>query len=284
MHATLLGTGSPIPTLERAGTSLLLDVGDDRLLVDCGPKTTHRLVEEGVDPGTIETVFFTHRHVDHDADFFHFAVASWSLGRETLSVYGPDGTADLVDALGDLYADDIAYRKRFDYPEGGMDVDVTTVSPGFEAAGDGWQVAAHPVEHSVETYAYRFEAGDASLVVSGDTRHLDSLAEFAAGADVLVQDACAFAEPVADPDEPVVWERLTEPLSDEHLATLQRTHCTPREAGRIAANAGVETLVLTHLLPYRDTTAMRAAAEATFDGHVLVAEDGLELDLSQPPT
>lgn len=278
MHVTLLGTGSPVPTLERAGTSLLVDAGGDRLLVDCGPKTTHRLIEEGVDPGTVETLFFTHRHVDHDADFFHFAVASWSLGRESLSVYGPAGTGDLVDALGDLYAADIAYRKRFDYPEGGMDVDVTTVTPGFAAARDGWRATAHPVEHSVETYAYRFEADGASVVVSGDTRHVDDLADFAAGADVLVQDACAFAEAVSDPDEPVVWERLTEPLSDEHLETLRRTHCTPGEAGEIAAEAGVDTLVLTHLLPYRDTAALRGAAAETFDGRVLVAEDGLELD------
>ncbi len=280
MHVTLLGTGSPVPTLERAGTSLLLDAGDDRLLVDCGPKTTHRLIEEGVDPGTVETVFFTHRHVDHDADFFHFAVASWSLGRESLSVYGPDGTADLVDALHDLYEDDIAYRKRFDYPEGGMDVDVTTVSPGLAEEREGWRVTAHPVEHSVETYAYRFEeASGASLVVSGDTRRVDTLADFASGADALVQDACAFAEPVPDPDEPVVWDRLTEPLSDEHLETLRRTHCTPTEAAEIAAEAGVEILVLTHHLPYRDADAMREEVTGVFDGRVVVAEDGQTFDL-----
>lgn len=280
MHVTLLGTGSPVPTLERAGTSLLLDAGDDRVLVDCGPKTTHRLVEEGVDPGTVETLFFTHHHVDHDADFFHFAVASWSLGRRSLAVYGPEGSRRLVEALHDLYEADIAYRRRFDYPDGGMDVDVTTVTEGVVAETPDWRATALAVDHSVETYAYRFEerGTGATMVFSGDTRRVDALADFAEGADVLVQDACAFREAVPNPDEPVVWDRLTEALSEDHFETLRRTHCDPTDAAEIAAAAGVETLALTHLLPYRDADAMRAEAAESFDGRVVVAEDGLTLD------
>ena len=273
MDVTLLATGSPVATVERGGTSVLVTVGDEPLLVDCGPRTVLRLVEQDVDLADVESLFFTHHHVDHNADFFEFVIGSWSAGRETLTVYGPQGTADYLGALYDLYAEDIAYREWFGYPADGIeDVEVVRTTADLAVETESWSATALPVEHSIETYAYRFEeaASGQSLVVSGDTRRIDALAEFAAGADLLIQDACI--APRATEDGP-------RPMSDAAVAKHEQNHCSPEDAGRIAADAGVGTLVLTHLLPDRDHDVMRVEAGSVFDGDVVVAEDGMTFGL-----
>lgn len=280
MDVTLLGTGSPVPTVERGGTSQVITVDEEPILVDCGPLTVHRMVENGIDPGTVETLFFTHQHVDHNADFFQFVIASWSLGRESLSIYGPEGTADYLDALYDLYDEDIAYRERFGYPADGIeDVEVVTTDSELSVSTETWSATALPVDHSIETYAYRFadQATGQTCVVSGDTRRIDELATFAEGADLLIQDCCI--APVADDAtaDGVLDDRFTTPLDDDHRQKHKQNHCDPGDAGWLAERAGVDTLVLTHLLPYRDHDAMGEQASAVFDGEVVVAADGLTI-------
>ena len=281
MDITLLATGSPVPTVERGGTSQLIEAGGEPILVDCGPRTVLRLLEAGVDLADLETLIFTHHHVDHNADLFQFVIASWSAGRRTLDVYGPTGTADFIEAMYDLYEEDIAYRQWFGHDGAGIeDIDVTRTTDALPIETDAWSATALPVEHSIETYAYRFEEHEtgASCVISGDTRRLDSLADFATGADVLVCDAC-IAPPLDAPTPPGVPDRFGEPISAETLERHKQNHCDAADAGEIAAAAGVDTLVLTHLLPHRDGMAMLDQAGAVFDGEVVVAEDGLELSV-----
>lgn len=210
MKITLTGTGSPVPTLDRAATSLVVEIGGESVLIDCGPRTVYQLMAAGIDPGDIETLLFTHHHMDHNASFFHFAFTSWTEGgRESLDVYGPDGTDRLVDALYDIYEEDIEYRRAI-YPTDGIStIQCHTVTEGFDMERDEWRVSALPVEHSIETYAYRFDEHDtgASFVFSGDTRKIDALGEFATGAGVLVQDANSAPideDRVPDPDEQFV--------------------------------------------------------------------------------
>lgn len=279
MDVTLLGTGSPVPTLERAGTSLAVEVGGETLLVDCGPGATHRMVEHEIHPGSVDRLFLTHNHVDHTADFFHFVVASWSLGRDSLEVYGPPGTDRLLSALREVYAEDIRYRKRFYDGSGIEEVTWTETSEGEVATGDGWRVSALPVEHSIETRAYRFESEGRAFVFTADTTPMPDLAGFAEGADLLLADACVARETADPPERGLVWERLAETMGDEQAAGLRRTHCTPAEAGEIAADAGVDTLALTHHLPYRDTEAMVAEAKEVFDGQCVAAADGMRFPL-----
>lgn len=280
MDIRLLGTGSPIPLTDRGGTSVLLSVGDERVLVDCGPLTVHRMLENGIDPATVEMLFLTHHHIDHTADFFQFIISSWSMGRESLSIYGPEGTADFLDALYDLYEEDIAYREWFGHGTDGIkDLDVVRTTADLSVTTENWSATALPVEHSIETYAYRFtdERTGETCVLSGDTRRIDELAEFAAGADILIQDCCIAPIAANPPTDGQIPDRLARPMSDEMRRKHKQNHCDPEDAGWIANEAGVDTLVLTHLLPHRDHAAMRKKARTAFDGEVRVAEDGISL-------
>jgi ribonuclease BN (tRNA processing enzyme) len=282
MEVTLLGTGSPIPFPDRAGTSIHVECDGEQALIDCGPGAVNRLVENDKPLDRIDRLFFTHQHLDHNADFFNFAISSWALGRAELTVYGPSGTGDLLEAVESVYHEDIQYRERMDYPDGGIrDIAFETVDAAFTLDAEAWTVDAHPVEHSIETFAYRFTepSTGAEFVFSADTRYVESLAEFASGADLLVQDACVAPRRDGPPAEGQIWEHFGGSASEQRLAELRRTHCTPEQAGEIAASAGADVLVLTHLLPYRDTDEMRRAAESEFDGDVRVGHDGLSFEL-----
>lgn len=289
MKVTLLGTGSPVPLPERAGTSILISVGDDNLLFDCGPGTVTRLLENGINPGSIDRLFFTHHHIDHNADFFNFVIANWGRGgsREPLRIHGPSPWTDsLLESLHEIYEEDIGYREDVGYPTSGIwDIDTSPVNHGSVVEADRWRVEAYAVDHSIETYGYQITDEDTGrkLALSGDTRRCDSAVSLADGADLLVQDSC-IAPVTDDPPtdtETFVWEEYTEPMPEEKRAGLNQTHCDPTEAGEIAAAAGVETVVLTHLLPYRDAESMRDAASGAFDGTVIVAEDGLEITVER---
>lgn len=281
MQVTLLGTGCPTPVLERAGASLVVTVDGDPLMLDCGPRAVYELMRNDINPGSVDELLFTHHHVDHNASFFHLAIVGWTAGRQSLTVYGPSGTDTLIDSFYAIYEEDLAYRARVGYPaEAIQNIEWIRVDPSFVMERDDFSVTAFPVEHPIETYAYRIEGGDGTVVFSGDTGECDGLAEFAAGADVLVHDA--HMSPIGEPPvEGFVWDRYRRPYPDRVREELSRTHCTPAQAARSAAAAGVDTLVLTHFPPYRDVAAIRSEAEAVFDGEVVVGEDGLTLSVSR---
>lgn len=279
MEVTILGSGSPLPTTTRGGQSLALRAGGDRLLIDCGPLTVERLLENGFELGAIETLFFTHQHMDHNASFFHFAITSWMYGRRALTVYGPRGTEALLRALTEVYRADLEYRSQYGRPIDAItEMTSTVVSEGFSARGDGWTASAIPVDHAIETVAYRVEDAAGSMVYSADTGQPEPLYEFAAGADILVQN-CAVAPAGGDGSaaDRESWRQYqaNNPPHDE--SPLADQHCTPEEAATVAAEAGVGTLVLTHLLPMRDTAAVRRRASAIFDGSIEIASAGLTL-------
>jgi len=282
MQVTLLGTGSPIPTLERAGTSLVVETGNEAFMIDCGPKTVYRLMEEGFDYGEIEDLFITHHHLDHNAAFYNFVFTSWAQGgRESLTVYGPDGTDTLLESMYDVYEDDLEYRRDI-YPSAGItDIETEQLHDEFVTTIDGHTITALGVDHSIETYAIKVtdRETDETFVFSSDTSKIPALTDFARDADVLVQDACIgpYSEDEV-PEDGFVWDqyRADSPYSSD---AVEESHCSATEAGEIASSAGVDTLVLTHFLPYRDTDEMYERATESFDGSVVVAEDGLELQI-----
>jgi ribonuclease Z len=162
---------------------------------------------------------------------------------------------------------------------------VHEIDVGWSWEDGGVQVLTGAVEHhqrlGLPSIAYRVEGRDGVVVISGDTAPCDDVVELARGADVLVHDA-AFLEEIIE--ERQMW-----------------SHSGPSGAGRVAAAAGVKTLVLTHLGPYTSaapSVAMAsmyygerrgpeiwdeivARAQAQFDGEIILGRDGLVLAVGQ---
>jgi ribonuclease Z len=278
----VLGTGGPRPDIHRAGPAILIRLGDQCILVDAGRGVTVQLAKAGVRASAIRTLFITHHHFDHIGDIYDLALSSWLDGRrEPLRIFGPPDTKRIVDVLlNQVYDKDIQWRSSGEPVFGGWSpVVAEDIVAGEVYHGDGWQILAEPVKHGHGLdlpeaflrrwicYGYRFEAAGRMIAISGDTVDCDGLRRLAAGADVLVM-CCYLA--------------AAEITSDHFRRLANHTLACGDTVGRIAARAGVKTLVLTHHRP-RQVDAMlgllRKEVREDFSGSLVIASDLEEVEL-----
>lgn len=276
----LLGTGGPRPDVARGATSLLIETGSDNLLIDAGRGVVRQLASLGVALASVDPVLITHHHYDHIGELHDVILSSWLMGRtRPLRLFGPPETKRIVDTLIDqVYDKDIAFRTHEFVNSPWQPVAVTDVVSGLVCEGPGWRVSAEIVEHGSRLdfpeafrmrwicLGYRFECEHGVIAFSGDTVDCPGLRRLAANADILVQ-CCYLAQ--AEIDTPAMRR-----LADFTLASADTV-------GRIAAEAGVRTLVLTHHRQKSEAMLLRMRDEVAtaFSGPVLLGYDGLRVSL-----
>ena len=293
----LLGTqGGPNYTATRGEAANAVVVDGQPYLVDCGYGTLAALKKAAVNHRQIARIFLTHLHDDHTADLPALLNRQWTDGRvDPVTVAGPFGTRRMVEAAIAFGEANAAIR---------LVDEARTVKPADMFRGQDLAATATPVEvfrddrvtvRSVEnthypdeskqkmpyrSVAYRFDARNRSFVFSGDTGYSPGLVALAKGAEILVCEAIdvvamrkAFDGMVARgmyADNPEgVWRHIV------------ATHTPLEEAGRMATEAGVRTLVLSHLVPGAldplPDEIYLAPARKTFRGEVVVGRDQLVL-------
>jgi len=243
MQITVLGSGTAIPVPDRFPAGYLLRTDRITAMVDCGPGSLRRLAQAGVDLAALDAVFLTHFHTDHCADVgpLLFALRNPAYaGRKPLHLFAAQGLERHLEILATAWPWAVAK----DY-----ELRVKELSPGRFEFGD-LQVRVLPIRHTAQSLGYRFtDPNGYSAAFSGDADQCDELVELARDADLFVCDA-------AFPDEGRV---------DGHL--------TPGLAGQHAQRANARTLVLTHFYPECAGIDVRAQAQRTFGGEVIVATD-----------
>ena len=276
----LLGTkgGPRVGESGRSNPSTLILINDVPYLVDCGYGATKQLLLAGVAVNRVRYIFITHHHSDHNLEYGPLFYNAWSAGQSIkIDGYGPPGLKKM--------AEDYFSYQKFDIDtrivdEGRPDPRPMLTSHEFDKPGvilenDDVKVSTCKVRHPPieQAYAYRFDARDRSIVVSGDTAYSPELAQFAKGADVLVHEVMylpgveALVRRIADA------KRLR-----EHLLA---SHTVGADVGKIATQAGVKTLVLSHFVPGddRSITDEQWAADVRkeFKGQIIVGRDLLEI-------
>lgn len=276
MKVTVLGSGTPMPLVERAGAGFLIHLPDRLIQVDAGIGCVRRQLEAGVAPHDITQLYITHLHTDHIVEFGSFVMAglTWDhegncLERERLDVFGPPGTKRLAATLFEnLYADDVEYR----LDEGGFAgtsitrMNVQEVWPGIIVDENDLTVTAAEALHTFHDVAYRFDYLGRSVVLTGDTAPTERVTNLAKGANVLFHDSSL---------GPVVRTLVRDPKRWD--AARRGEHSTPEDAGQVAEDAGVEKLVLIHVYPFDDPDELVKAASSRFSGEVVVAQDLAEI-------
>jgi len=276
----LLGTkgGPPLARSGRTNSSTLILINDVPFLVDCGYGVSRQLISAGIALDRLRYIFITHHHSDHNLEYGPLLYNAWVTPKPPkVDVYGPAGLEELTRAF-------FAYQK-FDIDtrivnEGMADLRTSVAIHEFEAAGvvmenDDVRVSSYRVRHPpvTQAYAYRFDAKDRSVVISGDTAYAPELAQFAKGAEVLVHEAMYVPAIDALVKRATNASRLREHIFASHTST--------EDAGRIAAEAGTKTLVLSHLVPGDDPSITdeqwSEGARKYFKGRVLVGKDLLEV-------
>ena len=269
----LLGTaGGPTPKRSRSGPSQVIVVGNRGYVIDCGDGVARQMMIAGVFR-TLRHVFLTHHHSDHNADYGNLLLLAWGDRLTTaVDTWGPPPLVRMTRLFLELNAADLEVRER----DEGRPPLAPLIRPHELKAGgavmmdDLVRVTCAVVDHPLVplALAYRFDCPDRSIVISGDTRPSDALVRLAQGADVLVHET--LYAPAA-PGAP--GSALRKHVIDSHT--------TAEDAGRIAAKAGVKTLVLSHFVPAEDPPVSDeqwlAGARTHFGGHIVVGRDLMEL-------
>ncbi len=277
----LLGTkGGPTLTTRtnRANPSTLILINDIPHLIDCGYGVSRQLIKAGVSLDRLRYIFITHHHSDHNLEYGSLLYNAWVTGRPIhVDAYGPVGLQKLTQDFFEYQKFDIDTRI---VDEGQTDLrKLITVhefdKPGLVMKNEDVKVTNCRVRHPpiTQSYAYRFDAQDRSIVISGDTAYAPELAEFAKGADVLVHEAMYLPA-----IEKLIQQEGGKQRLREHLLAA---HTSTEDVGRIAAQAGVKTLVLSHLVPGDDPTITdeqwSEGVRKYFKGQIIVGKDLMEI-------
>ena len=245
MELIVLGWCGGWPLAGGAASGYLIRHHDFHLWVDAGTGTMANL-QRHISLSEVDAIVVSHRHFDHFLDLYPYFLSRWLRRGQAavpkLPLFAPPGMFEHALQLEEGLAEGF---------------DLSVVEPGEDFDAGPLRVRTAPMRHPVPTLGMRVEANGATLAYSADTGPTDDLVRLARGADVLLCEA-TFAVP-------------GEGSPDYHLASS--------EAGEHAARAGAGRLVLTHIWPTNDRAAAQERAHATFDGPVVVAEDGLKVEL-----
>jgi ribonuclease BN (tRNA processing enzyme) len=275
----LLGTGGgPRPRAASSASAQVIVCNNVAYVIDCGDGVARQMAFAGVPLSTLRHIFVTHQHSDHNADYGNLIWLAWAAGLRTrVDTWGPPPLAKMTRLFFEMNAYDIDTRIA---NEGRVPlvplVNVHEIEQGGLVMRDeNVKVTATLVDHPpvVPAFAYRVDAADRSIVISGDTRPSDNLIALARGADVLVHSVLYV---------PAVDRLVARVPNATALKASIIAHQTSAEAaGRVAQAAGVKTLVLSHLVPPDDPEVTEQmwidAARVHFRGVVIVGKDLLEI-------
>ncbi len=246
---TVIGSGTLVPSADRASPCHLVETGADMLLLDLGPGAVHGLARHGKPWWKVSHVVVTHFHTDHMGDLPHLLFAlKWAAPaprRRALHVLGPPGLNARAEALRAAHGDFIVAPG---FPVAYEEIDAPATWTGPDASP---RLGFIPTPHADGSVAVRVDTEDGSVGYTGDTGPNPALGAFFAGVDTLVSE-CAYADP---------------PPADNHLS--------PVSVAAMARAAGPATLVLTHLYPPLEADSVpEMVREAGYSGRVVCARDG----------
>lgn len=274
MRVTFCGTGAgAVVNPARGAASLHLAHGDAQLLLDTGPGFMERMAAARLDADAVSDVVLSHLHFDHAMGVVELFSRLIARRGAPVTVFGPRDTDSYVSAALEFARVNATSERTLEWLDG---VSVELTRPGDEREIGGLAVTSVEVPHApaLECLARRFDAGGRSLVYTGDTVYApDALVPLADGADVLVHEA------YTDAAVERMAARLPEGRRDGLRRGMGAVHCGAVEAGSIAAAAGVKTLVLTHLIADERESELLAAARSSFGGTIVIASDGLALEV-----
>lgn len=285
-----LGTrGGPLPTKDRAQSSNLLVVNGALYLIDAGDGVTRRIVQAGYDFRQVGKVFITHPHSDHTAGLATLLVSDWEYQRrDHVDIYGGGVEALVRGAINYLTVNaEIRWAEGKKTPMADI-FHGHDVAPGLVYQDANVKVTAVENTHfhfpqgsppygKYKSYSYRFETPGRVVVFTGDTGPSDALTELAKDADVLVTEVTFTDDVVELFKRNGVWQTKTPAEQGGFIRHMKEEHVTPEDVGKMAAKAGVKTVVMTHLSPTADPKDDHQryvdVAKKYFSGHIVLAKD-----------
>ena len=247
MELIVLGSGTITSPPERNPSGYLLKEENHILLLDVGPGIIRQLKMLSLDLTGIGVIVITHFHLDHCSDLLALLMARHLLrpgSNKELTIIGPQG-------LKAWFESQAQWQGKWLHDA----LPVLVEWQGADLQADGWHISAEHTAHTANSLAYRIERHGKLLFFSGDTDWQEALIPLARNADLALIE-CSL------PDQ-----------------LKQEGHLTPKETGRLAREANVKHLMVTHIYPQNDTSDLRDRVAAYFSGKITVAQDFLQITI-----
>ena len=249
MELTILGTSAAYAGVNQNCPSYLLTSAQQHYLIDAGPGSVSFL-QNFIAIQDLAGIFLSHLHPDHITDIYTLRYAVFiaqerGIMKKGLPLYLPKRPFRSFKTI------QKAVREEFS---------ITPLDRADEIQLEGLKIRIEKTSHAITAFAMRFEDqhSHASLVYTADTAYFDELVVLCKGADILLAEA-------------------TFQNSEKELAALG--HMTAEQAGALAQEAGVHTLILTHIMPYYDQRISLEEAKNSFEGRVVLGEKGQKFSL-----
>lgn len=270
MRVTLLGTGSPRPSIDRNGPAVLVEAGGKYLLFDAGRGVVQRLQQLDIRISGIHQVFLTHLHSDHISALDDIWLTGWIYQRPLpLNIYGPKGTKSFVEHLSQAYSHDVQLRNQYSGldPNSGAVV-AYEIKPGVIYSENGVKVTAFLVNHKPvdPAYGYRIDFGERSVVISGDTTYSQSLVDHSAGIDLLVHEIMSVKSEILE--------------KNPRLQKIQRYHTSPEQLVKVLNGVRPRAAILTHIIIVGTTEDdVLQQVNNGYDGELYIGEDLMRVEV-----
>ncbi len=292
LHLFLCGTGSPMPDPSRAGPCQAIIAGKKMYIVDVGEGASRTFSPNGVRFDYAEAILLTHFHSDHINGLGDLMIQRWANtgAEEPIKVFGPRGTNEIVTLINQLLSHDRDYRIMHHgdlmplsgYGGHASEFDIMPGEQKIILKDGELSITAFTVDHGGihPAVGYRFDYKGRSIVISGDTARSETLEAASANADILVHEAL-------NPEMIDVISGGFNASGRKRLGTIfqeiKTIHTTPEDAGASAGIAGVDLLILSHVIPpapsRRLDTYFARDAKRHFSGEVVVGRDGMMVQL-----
>jgi len=271
-RVVLLGTGTPAPSIQRLGPSILVEAGVEKLVFDVGRDVYIRLNQIGVAFPDITGILFTHLHSDHVSGLPDLWLTGRFAGKPratNIDVWGPAGTAHMLSHVAQAYEFDREVRKPIPPTQAALVAHEITEGPVFTR--NGVTVSSFLVDHGsvAPAFGFRVDFDGRSVVLSGDTRLSAHLIEKSAGADLLIHEVAAVASAASTPD------------TDRIMAL----HLTPEEAGTVFSKVKPKLAVYSHVVTFGvSDDELVSRTRKTYAGPLLVGADLMAFDIGATVT
>jgi ribonuclease BN (tRNA processing enzyme) len=254
---TVIGGSAACPNPGDASSSYLIEHDGFSLVLDCGPGSIS-VLRRFVNLRDVGSVFISHVHSDHTIDLvpFRYGLRYIPGGRgPKVPLWLPPDGKRFLDRLSSVYA----LGSEASHPFFDTEFEIAEYDPSGCIAAGPFSVRFTPTTHFIPCWAMRIESTAGTLVYLADSKYIESLADFARGADVMICEA------TAPPPMP------GEPLSDGHMTAV--------DAGRLATLAAAKHLVMTHMWAENGLAASASDARSTFDGAITIARSGVQVQI-----
>lgn len=270
LEVTILGSGTPVPNIERFGPSTLIEFKDKKYLFDVGRGATIRLNQIGINPSEIDHLFLTHLHSDHITGFADLWLTGWIWQRKNaLGVYGPEGVENFIRHTQKAFSSDIAFRKKQTglSPEG-LKLNVMPVQQGVIYKDNDVRITAIRVEHGAveNAYGFRFDTAKHSVLLSGDTTFSNNLIHHGKDVDLLIHELA------------VIKPRLIE--QNDKLKKISDYHTSLQQAKKVIDCIQPERTLFNHLLIIGvEPRKLNQEIHSLFEGRAELAYDLMKIVL-----